>query len=489
MRKLGWIVGVALGLFGCNGGGDHVLPILAPGGGGDGGPTTSVTKSAFGLALGGHLGGLGAFLRPNGATDAGAAADAGMADAGTPDAGGIDAGQPDAGAPPPSPWPNQPVTVYGSANGIQELPVVGAQPDEAQNIWLVTHSALYLLKPGETTFHRYTDADGLHLSLSTPPGITAVAGGAPGEAFVGYEGYDTNDPSTMTQAQRDMGKLDRVNLNPDGTISVFRFNVHDTVSINYWENHSVRRLLYDHDYHPGNLYAGFNHGVDRIRGNDYVDHIHVEVCTGGCATNPDALDIGEWRGLAFDPNHGGALWTAGEYSAGLIGWTADLMSWIDNGANPFIVAFGDPYPPFAPVFEPPAEGDSVNLRAVAVAPDGLVWFASGEQWSPATDPMYGIASYRIDTGSFSYYDPTSLGFGTNDLLDLVALPDGRLVFGTHDGLRVWTPPSGAVQSLTMTDGLPGNDVQMMYLDASVTPPALYVGTDGGLAVLRIPATK
>src|SRR2546426_9198485 len=37
---------------------------------------------------------------------------------------------------------------YGAVEGIREQPVVGATTDEAQNLWVATHSALYVMRPG-----------------------------------------------------------------------------------------------------------------------------------------------------------------------------------------------------------------------------------------------------------------------------------------------------------------------------------------------------
>jgi hypothetical protein len=383
----------------------------------------------------------------------------------------------------PGPWPLAPTTVYGAPQGIQEAQVVEAQPDEAQNIWLVTHQALYLLRPGQTTFRRYTDADGLHLSLSQPPGITAVAGGASNIAFVGYEGWEDGNPNEDTQAQKDMGKFDRVILNGDGTLTVTRFNLHDTDAVNYWENRSVRRFLYDHVHHPGNLYIGLNHGVDRLQGDTFADHVHVEVCAGApCSQPPHTLKIGEWRALAFDAQ--GNTWQGGEYSAGLLGYTTNIADWVVNDRNHFLVAFGDPYPPNPPVFTPPKEGDPVNLRGIAVAPNGLVWFASGPQWNDS-DPTYGIASYDVAHYHLTYYDPAALGFPSKLLVDVVAMPDGTLVFADeHQGLVEWTPPNGPVKRVTTAQGLPSDQISRLYLDTMVKPPALYVATANGLAVMR-----
>jgi len=53
----------------------------------------------------------------------------------------------------PGPWPIENHS-YGAADGILESPVVGFTTDETQNRWVATHDALYILRPGQTTFHR-----------------------------------------------------------------------------------------------------------------------------------------------------------------------------------------------------------------------------------------------------------------------------------------------------------------------------------------------
>ncbi|MHB8418332.1 MAG: hypothetical protein ACYDCL_09665 [Myxococcales bacterium] len=483
---------LGVGLLGCEGG-DETLAAFPPRDGGVGttGGVAIVPGQSSGGSTGGSSGG-----STGGSSGGSPSGSSGGSTSGGPSSGsssggssgGASSGGSSSGGRPTvtPPWPTSPLTVYGADAGIQELPVVAAQPDEANNLWVVTHQALYLMRPGETTFHRYTDADGLHVGLALQPyGITAVAGGAPDQCFVGYEGVVDGNIDAEPPIS-DQGKFDRVDLKPDGSLSVERFDVHDTVGA-YWENRSVRRFLYDHDFHPGNLYVGMNHGVDRVLGDEYADHVHPTVCLGKPCTWNTSLDteeIGEWRGLAFDA--AGNLWMAGQYTAGELGWTASLTDWIENGdtgPNPFKIAFGDPYPPFPPVFLPPAEGDSVDIRAVAVDPKGTVWFASGPEWSDS-DPQYGIASWT-PSGGFSYFDPMALGFGTKALVDMVALPDGRLVFGTeYDGLRLWNPMTGAVQELTAAQGLPGDQIQVMYLDTRNGPPTLFVGTDGGLAIVQ-----
>jgi hypothetical protein len=171
-------------------------------------------------------------------------------------------------------------------------------------------------------------------------------------------------------------------------------------------------------------------------------------------------------------------------SAGAIGWKADLTEWTQSWApiNPFNPAFGDPYPGNPPVFNPPREGDPVNIRGVAVTPDGTAWFASGEveAWR---GPTYGLASW--DGRTFLHVDPTSLGAIEYNILELTTIPDGRLVLAfPTSGLLVWKPGEPRGHRLTVSNGLPGEQIRRVSLDLMHQPPLLMVPTDGGLAVLR-----
>jgi hypothetical protein len=142
--------------------------------------------------------------------------------------------------------------------------------------------------------------------------------------------------------------------------------------------------------------------------------------------------------------------------------------------NPFDPAFGDPYPGNPPVFNPPAAGDSVNIRGVAVTKDGTVWFASGEveSWR---GPTYGLASWGGPGTSFTLIDPTRIGSIEYNILELHALPDNRLVLGfPNSGLLVWTPGEARGHRLTMRDGLPGEQIRRISLDRMHEPPLFLV---------------
>jgi hypothetical protein len=402
------------------------------------------------------------------------------------------------------------VTVFNGTQGL-DPDVVDVSTDEAQNLWAVSNNALYLLQPGQTTFRRFTDADGLHLANAMSPGITAVVGGAAGEAFVGYEGADIVD--TQQDPLRFKGKLDRVLLQPDGTLQVAHYDVHNNdavgfdssgnvilgpngfadpqfTDISFNEDRSVRRFLYDHVYHRGTLYVGYNHGVarfnagqiDPITGYDYADHVHPVVRN---AAGTDRM--GDWRALALDPvprrnkngeTVSGTLWMGGRWTGGASTWTDALFDWARNERNPFFVAFRGP-----PVW-PVADGDDVYIVGIAPLTDGTVYFASGQGHSAGFAPR-GIAHW-LDSKNFEYLSPTAdLGLPGSDLVDMQRLPDDTLLIAVAGGgLWRWDPKARGPAS--QVAGLPSSNVRRVNVDQMVSPTAVYVATPSGFALLRLP---
>jgi hypothetical protein len=398
------------------------------------------------------------------------------------------------------PWPLAPLTVYGSAQGLLEAPI-SASTDEAENLWVVTNRALYLMRPGDRTFRRYTAANGLHYGpgWTDGPDITLVVGGREGECFVGYYAHDTHDPPDPDAHMIDdpiahWGKMDQVLLQPDLTLHVNRYDFHNSNDFHYWETRTITSAFYDHFQHPGELYVGSNHGVTRVQPAKfrlpqtpaeksfpygvekewYADHVHPMACYRDCGTTHEHYQFGDFYGLWLADD--GRLWMGGLTGAGAIHWTPVLQDWWVQPPNVFDPALLGP-----PVFYPPAQGGNVNIHAIAETMDGLVWFASGETES-WRGPTFGLASY--DGRIFQYYDPRALGSREYNILELVGWDDELVLGFPSTGLLVWKPGTAQGKRMGIAEGLPGEQIRRMSIDRMVDPPQLFVPTEGGLAVLR-----
>ena len=119
---------------------------------------------------------------------------------------------------------------------------------------------------------------------------------------------------------------------------------------------------------------------------------------------------------------------------------------------------------------------------MAVAKDGRVWFASGPNIT--TDTSYGVAVW--DGHKFTVYDPQKqLGMSEKLVQDLATLPDGRIVLaGRTTGLVLYDPATGKSTAMRGTSYLPSDRVSRIEVDRMVSPPALLVSTDAGVAVIR-----
>jgi hypothetical protein len=371
--------------------------------------------------------------------------------------------------------------------------IIDASPDDAQNIWAVTPDSLYVLRPGQTIFRRYTATDGLHVQTYTDPttgqqtvsDITATVGGHANEAFVGYRGYEQEIPppapppccvanADFSDPRWHLGQADKVTLNADGTIQVRRYEFLCDTSFNCWEERSARRMVFGHSgTAAGHLFIGFDHGVTHVFNDTWGDHIHVETEWHF----PDGTHFakqGEQYGLAIFPN--GELLTAGGYGVGRQSWNVDPKAWVLGG---FIWAFttygpAEPYNNGEHDLDVPANYRE-NNRGAAITPDGTSWWVS---------LLTGLSSYNHGDFSLIQHYTNVTGLPASGLVDIAADPDGTLWIvdnstGTGRLLR-FNPTSLTVQVW------PGvSNVRRVVMDSTVVPRALYVsmGTQG-LAVIR-----
>lgn len=400
--------------------------------------------------------------------------------------------------PPPTsnqagPWPVTDLTIYAAAQSLTGT-IIDASPDQAQNIWAVTPDALYVLRPGQTMFGRYTAAEGLHVQTYTDPAtgqqtvsdITATVGGNANEVFVGYRGYEETIPppapppccepnADFSDPRWHLGQADKVTLNPDGTIQVRRYEFICDTSANCWEERSARRMTFGHSgAATGHLFIGFDHGVVHVFNDTWGDHTHVQTTWH----YPDGREIqrmGNQYGLALFPN--GDLLTAAAYGVGTQPWNPDPRAWVNER---FIWGFTT----FGPATSYNAgehdlvvpEGYREDNRGAAVTPDGTAWWVS---------PLTGLSSYNHSLAQFNYslirnYADVQ-GLPATGLMDIAADPDGTLWIVDNGGrLLRFNPADLTVQVW------PGvSTVRRVVVDATVTPRALYVSMGNqGLAVIR-----
>jgi hypothetical protein len=362
------------------------------------------------------------------------------------------------------------LTNLGAADGLGGN-IIDVSVDEAGDLFAVAPDSLYALRPTETRFTRYTAADGLHITPFVDPAgtptksyLSAVAGGAAGEVFVGYRGFDSADPFADTEAERELGNADKVILTPSG-LSITRYLFRcDVEHAKCWEDRSVRRMLYAHDgVAAGHLFVGFNHGVSHVLDDTWGDHVHVEVWyhyPDGHVTEK----IGEWYGLAIQAN--GELWTAGRYGAGSQRWYPDPKTWVRGHFHYSFTTYTADHKLDVPA------GYREDERGVSVAPDGTVWLASSR---------FGVSSWPSATshGDYASIKHWTIA-GVAHALDVIADLDNTLWLISGSGALIHFDP--ATSTATPLSGVSG--ARRLYLDTMQSPRVLYVATSSGVAVVR-----
>src|SRR5437899_2035249 len=244
-----------------------------------------------------HGGSSDAGTPPPPVTDGGSGSGGG-GDAGRPDA-GYDGGGADGGSDGGTPWiPPPPINFpspkswdfYGPQNGGPH-DVLQVAADQGGNIWVAGgEDGLFFLpfdgKKYADKFQRFTMADGLRPYGYLPDGsdpvgpkylkVLAVEGGAPGTAYVGYEGLPGCSSAWDNPANRPgpngpglayiykSGDADRVTVDSSGKLRVVHYDIFSGPNVVKAEMDgrekicSVERILYDAK--GGNLWFGGNHG-------------------------------------------------------------------------------------------------------------------------------------------------------------------------------------------------------------------------------------
>jgi hypothetical protein len=388
------------------------------------------------------------------------------------------------------PWPVA-NAMYAAKDGIQETPIVAMTTDEAQNRWVATPRALYLLRPGATTFQRFDETNGLHLGAVTgrtpgpvgwakycddapiaddggcggtviwggasSEGIKTVVGGEPGEVFVGYGGSHTDPPPVCSGDTTDLGwdncdplrhsgKIDRVRLQADGSLEVVRFDLlSNQHGAKYWHDREMNRLAYDHFVNHATLYSGSEHGVtilfpDRYRPpnpgewfdaaySTYMgDHLHARVCR----FDPPAPCPPDESGQRMGDWFGLAVDAQGRlWHAGK--WTAGRILWDSDPIDWFNRNGAAFDAAFGDPYPPSTPVFEVAAEGHEVRMTGVTVCPDGRTWFSTRGVEDGPSASRGDAlavwsgGPFQYLAAAQVGLSESGIKDVVCMPDGRLV--------------------------------------------------------------
>jgi hypothetical protein len=440
-----------------------------------------------------------------GAPDAGVPA--GSADAGSADAGSADAGQT---APPP------PVLVPPSTADRQIVPadgLLGASADEGGNVWAVSEDALWLLRAGAGSFEHYElGSSGVGTSAEND-GILSVAGGAPGQAWVGYKGLfvngESDDPSVPLEV-RQSGGADLFQATPGG-IQLLRHvmfwtppGVLPAEPLGRWKVRSIFAIAYNHGPTgvPGDVFFGGTHGMAMVHANGIMEE-HQHAGYNYCPT-PDpascSLVAGDHHGVAIHPPTGN-VWIGADFAE-------EMAPYMTNTPHELWVAHTCESP-WALMCAGKSVRTWVGLSVDPTHPEyggrdfvqAMAFDANGDLWVGSY--FNGLARLRIDPatgltraqkqGDIDYWNhrfgntPAWPGDARNgtvwDFVWTVAGdPDGSLWVGTPHG--AWRFVAATGQWVTYNGLLPGQNVAQISLDPRPGVRAVYFATNKGLTIYR-----
>lgn len=128
-----------------------------------------------------------------------------------------------------------------------------------------------------------------------------------------------------------------------------------------------------------------------------------------------------------------------------------------------------------------------QVTDMAISSTGEVWFAQETYWATPTEPS-GVCRLswtpgQQETASWMTFEPSD-GLPSGDVRSIETTPSSLVAWmGTKEGLVRGNIQTGQVLlSLGTGDGLPSEDVQAL---AASRDDKLYIGTTGGLVLLRI----
>ena len=438
-------------------------------------------------------------------------ADAGVPDGGTADGGAdggsADGGAPDGGADGGVAAITPPVLTSPAASDVQRFPgpaLTGASIDEGGNLWGVSSDALWLFRAGGKSWERFDNhpAGGVLGNGHQNDGLLSVAGGAPGEAWVGYRGLFLNgdeedDPSIVSEAIRTSGGADRISAVPGGIALRDHLVFWTGPGIlaaepkGRWKVRSIWTILYNHGPRgiPGDVFFGGNHGIGMFRHAIQAMDEHAHSAWNFCPASMYplcSLMTGDHKGIAIAPD--GNVWMGADFAAERLAYMdkpgGDLYGPVDNNVD-------SPEPDGLRLWvnrsndsQHPEWGGRDFVTAMAFDAWGDLWIASYMN-GVARVPMKGSFSAASSWSELEYWshrrgDKVPGWSGADNVWALAADPDGSIWIGGPQGAFRFVGRTG--QWISYRVIVPGPSVNQISLDPRPGSRGVVFATDSGAFV-------
>lgn len=363
-------------------------------------------------------------------------------------------------------------TIYGTGGDFRDV-----STDQGGGIWATTSAAVYYFVGGKTFTYdqssglaegKTTWTDTYWFGSDTNPStqnvvFTSVAGGMPGQVFVGHVGYiaDRLDVDPSTGAVRDVvGMQVTSTQQPDAT----ELQAQQVREVAEWKvavdlNGPMNGRAYMGGFHGLSAYSGMENGATSgLCGQgcpQFEEHIHPFTPSDTAGRDIRALAItamGDvWVGDAD------FVWFEPQRSAGA---DADFFQ------NPQIPGQSATYLDIFP-------GTPDMVFGIAVDAAGGVWVAS-----------YGNGLAYLAPGSYApTYWSASNALPSNYLTGVAVDGNGDVWVATQSaGAARLSPSTNTWSYVTTASGLPSNDLRAVWVDKYQNPKAVYFATDNGVAV-------
>lgn len=365
-------------------------------------------------------------------------------------------------------------TIYGSGTDYRDV-----STDQGGGIWATTSSTVYYWRAGKQFTYdtssglaegKSTWSDTYWFGSPTNPStqqtvFTSVAGGMPGQVFVGHLGYIADrldvDP-TNGNVLDIVGMQVTSTQQPDPT----ELQAQQVREVAEWRvavdlNGPIYGRAWMGGFHGLSAYSTMTRpATTSLCGPNctvFEEHIHPFM-----TVDPAGRDV---RAIAVTPmgdlwvGDADAVWFLPQRSAG-------AMS--DFFQNPQIPGQSATYLDVFP-------GVADMVFGIAVDAAGGVWVAS-----------YGNGLAYLAPGTYAptYWSATT-ALPSNYLTGVGVDGNGDVWIGTQGGgVARYTPSSKTWSYITTASGLPSNDIRNLYVDKYTDTRDVYFATDNGVAVYK-----